>query len=119
MRLTVLDISNNRLEQLEHADLDRLPNLISIKMSNNKLRHLPKYFGQYKALRSLNISSNYIDVFPDFVCDLRSLVDLDLSFNTVKALPKIGQLTTLERLWATNNMLHGSFPDGVRNLRQP
>lgn len=117
LRLTVLDISNNRLEQLEHADLDKLPNLISIKMSNNKLTHLPKHFGQYKALRSLNISSNYIEVFPDFLCDLRSLVDLDLSFNTVRSLPKIGQLTTLERLWATNNMLSGSFSDNVRHLK--
>ena len=115
-RLTVLDISNNRLEQLEHAHLDKLPNLVSIKMSNNKLTHLPKYFGQYKALRSLNVSSNYIEVFPDFICDLRCLVDLDLSFNTVRALPKIGQLVTLERLWATNNMLQGSFPDSVRYL---
>lgn len=116
-RLTVLDISNNRLEQLEHAELDRLPNLMSIKMSNNKLRYLPRYFGQFKALRSLNVSSNYIEVFPDFICDLKSLVDLDLSFNTVRALPKIGQLTTLERLWATNNMLHGTFHDGLRHLQ--
>ena len=116
IRLTVLDISNNRLEQLEHANLDRLPNLVSIKMSNNKLKHLPKYFGQFKALRSLNISSNYFEVFPDFLCDLRCLVDLDLSFNTVRALPKIGQVKTLERLWATNNMLQGTFPDSLSQL---
>ena len=116
-RLTVLDISNNRLEQLEHADLDKLPGLVSIKMSNNKLKHLPAYFGQFRSLRSLNLSSNYIEVFPDFLCDLKGLVDLDISFNTVRSLPKIGQLTSLERLWATNNMLHGSFPEGVRDLK--
>ncbi|KAL9101660.1 MAG: hypothetical protein Q9163_003099 [Psora crenata] len=116
-RLTVLDISNNRLEQLEHAELDKLPNLASIKISNNKLRHLPSYFGQFKALRSLNISSNYLDHFPDFLCDLNALVDLDISFNTIKALPKLGQLTTLERLWATNNMLSGTFSDQFTELR--
>ena len=115
-RLTVLDVSNNRLEQLEHADLDKLQSLVSIKMSNNKLRQLPSYFGQYKSLRSLNLSSNYLETFPDFLCDLKSLVDLDISFNSIKALPKIGQLSTLERLWATNNLLSGSFPDSFKAL---
>ena len=116
-RLTVLDISNNRLEQLEHAELDRLPQLASIKMSNNKLRHLPPYFGQFQTLRSLNISSNYLEAFPDFLCNLKVLVDLDISFNSIKALPKLGQLTTLERLWATNNMLSGNFSDQFKELK--
>ena len=116
-RLTVLDISNNRLEQLEHAELDRLPQLASIKMSNNKLRHLPPYFGQFRTLRSLNISSNYLESFPDFLCDLKALVDLDISFNSIKALPKLGQLTTLERLWATNNLLSGTFSDQFKELK--
>lgn len=115
-RLTVLDISNNRLEQLEHADLDRLHSLVSIKMSNNKLTHLPSYFGHFKSLRSLNVSSNFLKGFPDFLCDLKSLVDLDISFNSIASLPKIGQLSTLERLWATNNMLSGSFPDNFKGL---
>ena len=114
--LRTLDISNNRLEQLEHAELDKLPNLVSMKMSNNKLGYLPSYFGQFKQLRSLNLSSNYIESFPDFLCDLECLVDLDISFNTVRTLPKIGQLTRLEKLWATNNMLQGSFPESLRNL---
>ena len=116
-RLTVLDISNNRLEQLEHAELDKLLGLVSIKMSNNKLNHLPSYFGQFHSLRSLNLSSNYIEAFPDFLCDLKGLVDLDISFNTVRSLPKIGQLTALERLWATNNMLHGSLSESFRELK--
>ena len=115
-RLTVLDISNNRLEQLEHANLDKLHSLVSIKMSNNKLSGLPSYFGKFKSLRSLNISSNYFETFPEFLCDLRALVDIDISFNSIQTLPKIGQLTTLERLWATNNMISGSLPDGCRAL---
>ena len=116
-KLQVLDISNNRLEQLEHAELEKLENLISIKMSNNKLTHLPSHFGQYKALRSLNLSSNYLETFPDFLCGLQSLVDLDISFNSITALPNIGQLVTLERLWATNNRLMGAFEDDFKALR--
>ncbi|KAL8771908.1 MAG: hypothetical protein Q9209_002846 [Squamulea sp. 1 TL-2023] len=116
-KLTVLDLSNNCLEQLEHAELDKLQNLVSIKLSNNKLKYLPAYFNSYQSLRSLNISSNYLETFPDFLCDLKSLVDLDISFNAIRALPKIGQLTTLERLWATNNRLAGTFPEQFKELR--
>ncbi|KAI4143550.1 MAG: hypothetical protein L6R39_004529 [Caloplaca ligustica] len=116
-KLTVLDLSNNCLEQLEHAELDKLQNLVSIKLSNNKLKYLPPYFNSYNSLRSLNLSSNYLETFPDFLCELKSLVDLDVSFNAIRALPKIGQLTTLERLWATNNRLAGSFPEQFKELK--
>ncbi|KAI4110967.1 MAG: hypothetical protein LQ339_000969 [Xanthoria mediterranea] len=116
-KLTVLDLSNNSLEQLEHAELDKLQNLVSLKLSNNKLRYLPAYFNSYQSLRSLNISSNYLETFPDFLCDLKSLIDLDISFNAIRALPKIGQLTSLERLWATNNQLSGTFSDQFKELR--
>ncbi|CAL5872353.1 uncharacterized protein PFLUO_LOCUS6617 [Penicillium psychrofluorescens] len=115
-RLTYLDVSNNRLEQLDHANLDRLTGLVSIKMANNRLKKLPSYFGNFKSLRSLNISSNGFKDFPEFLCKLRSLVDLDISFNTIEALPNIGRLLSLERLWMTNNNLKGSLDESFQNL---
>ncbi|KAL1311540.1 hypothetical protein AAFC00_001660 [Neodothiora populina] len=115
-KLTMLDVSNNRLEQMQHADLHKLHNLISLKLSNNKLTSLPAYFGCYQALRSLNLASNFLDEFPDFLCELKTLVDLDISFNSISALPKIGKLTNLERLYATNNKLSGAFPSSFSNL---
>ncbi|KAK2766299.1 cysteinyl-tRNA synthetase [Arachnomyces sp. PD_36] len=115
-RLTYLDISNNRVEQLDHAQLDRLQGLVSIKMANNMLSTLPKYFGKFKQLRNLNLSSNNFQVLPEFLCSLPKLVDLDISFNSISELPKIGQLRTLERLWVTNNMLRGSFDETFTQL---
>ncbi|KAL5430906.1 hypothetical protein PMIN07_008047 [Paraphaeosphaeria minitans] len=115
-RLTMLDISNNRLKDLEDVQLYRLQSLQGLRLSNNRLTRLPAYFGQYRALRSLNLSSNSLHEFPDFLCDVRTLVDLDISFNSISSLPKIGQLTCLERLWATNNKLSGSFPPSLCNL---
>ena len=115
-RLTMLDVSNNRLEQLEHAELWKLQSLISLRLANNKLTQLPRYFGQYRALRSLNISSNSLTEFPEFLGDIKTLVDLDVSFNSISALPSIGQLVCLERLWATNNKLNGSFPASINAL---
>ena len=115
-RLTALDISNNKLEQLEHADLEKLQGLHSLRLSNNRLTVMPKYFGQYKALRSLNLASNSLTEFPDYMCEIKTLIDLDISFNAISELPNIGKLTKLERLWATNNRLSGSFPASTTNL---
>jgi adenylate cyclase len=116
-RLTILDVSNNRLEQLEHAELYRLQGLISLKMANNRLTHIPPYFGQFKSMRTLNISSNFLEEFPEFLCDLENLVDIDMSFNAISSLPDcIGKLTSLERFVITNNKLSGSLPDSFSKL---
>ncbi|EQL38093.1 hypothetical protein RJZ56_004331 [Blastomyces dermatitidis] len=115
-RLTYLDVSNNRLEDLDHAELHKLHGLISLKMTNNKLSTLPANFGDFPLLRSLNISSNSFSCFPEFLCNLKSLVDLDISFNKITELPNIGKLTTLERLWVTNNGLHGPLDETFRDL---
>ncbi|CAG7926594.1 unnamed protein product [Penicillium olsonii] len=115
-RLTYLDVSNNCLEDLDHAHLDRLTGLVSIKMANNQLTKLPSYFGNFTSLRSLNMSSNGFKVFPEFICNLKSLVDLDISFNGIEELPCIGRMTTLERLWMTNNNLSGPLDESFREL---
>ncbi|KAJ9607255.1 hypothetical protein H2200_008328 [Cladophialophora chaetospira] len=115
-RLTVLDVSNNRLEQLEHAELHRLMGLVSLKLANNKLTQLPPNFSYFRQLRSLNLSSNNFTTFPENICSLKSLVDLDISFNKLSSLPKIAQLTTLERLWVTNNDLKGPFNESFKAL---
>lgn len=115
-RLTVLDVSNNRLEQLDHADLHRLTSLVSLKVSNNMLTELPANYCHFRQLRSLNLSSNNFTKFPEQICSLKALVDLDISFNKLSTLPKIGQLHTLERLWATNNDLKGPFNESFRSL---
>ncbi|ETN39117.1 uncharacterized protein HMPREF1541_05339 [Cyphellophora europaea CBS 101466] len=115
-RLTVLDISNNRLESLAHAELQKLVSLSSLKLANNRLTELPTNFSQFRQLRSLNLSSNGFTTFPEHICSLKSLVDLDISFNKLPHLPKISQLTTLERLWVTNNELKGPFNEGFKSL---
>ena len=116
-KLTVLDASNNRLEQLEHAELDKLENLVSLKLSNNKIRSIPPNFDTFKALRTLSLSSNSLIELPACVCEIKTIVDLDISFNEISALQHIGGLRNLERLWATNNKLSGRPEDTVSNLQ--
>ena len=115
-KLSMLDLSNNRLETVDGSELERNTGLISLKLSNNLLTKLPPYFVNYTALRSLNLASNSLTEFPDFLGELRTLVDLDVSFNAISTLPSVGKLVNLERLFATNNRLSGSFPDNFKDL---
>jgi adenylate cyclase len=116
-KLTFLDVSNNRLEELEHADLGGITGLLKLKLANNRLNHLPTYFGAYSVLRALDLSSNYLEKFPAFLCNLESLVDLDLSFNLISDLPDaFGKLTSLEKFVVTNNRLTGTFPASFKDL---
>ncbi|KAI5286295.1 cysteinyl-tRNA synthetase [Ascosphaera aggregata] len=115
-RLTFLDISNNRVCDLQHANLNELHTLVSLKMANNKLATLPNYFAEFPSLRSLNISSNSFTEFPWILSQVSSLVELDISFNKVTRFPSVGNLTALERLWITNNQLRGKLPQEFKNL---
>ncbi|OTB05955.1 hypothetical protein M426DRAFT_121713 [Hypoxylon sp. CI-4A] len=116
-RLTYLDVSNNRLEELDHAELGRLKGLLKLSLANNRLSRLPQEFVAFKALRSLNLSSNFLDKFPIFLCDLESLVDIDVSFNSIASLPdEIGRLRSLEKFVMTNNRLAQSLPSTLKDL---
>lgn len=116
-KLTYLDVSNNRIEQLDQAELDNLTGLLKMNLANNRITQIPSYFGAYQSLRSLNISSNFLEEFPSFLCDLRSLVDLDLSFNSIGSLPsEISNLKNLEKLLITNNRLGADIPSTFCDL---
>jgi adenylate cyclase len=122
VKLTLLDVSNNRLEEVEHAELARLRGILRLTLANNRLKSLPRDFGTFKSLRVLNLSSNFLDKFPVTLCTLESLVDLDVSFNSIGSLPEdIGNLRSLEKFVMTNNRLAASLPatfSRLANLRE-
>lgn len=116
-KLTMLDASNNRLDQLEGAELESIKGLIKLNLANNRLTKLPMNFGIWQNLRTLNLSSNYLDAFPDFICVLENLVDLDLSFNSISVIhDDIAALKSLERFVITNNRLSGLLPHAFKEL---
>ena len=119
--LTHLDLSHNRLEEIEHIDWSSLQQLLSLKVTNNKLSSLPSQLIQLADLRLLDLGSNHFKEFPAGICELVNLSDLDLSFNLIEEIPEsIGNLTNLSRLIITNNKLK-IFPSTVgemENLRE-
>jgi adenylate cyclase len=120
--LTHLDLSCNRIEELDHAQLDQVKPLNSLLLQNNRLTDLPPSFGQFVSLTALYLSNNRFDHVPRVICEIRSLVTLDLSFNNISTIPdEIGQLTKLQRLLLVSNRISGTLPktfDRLVELRE-
>lgn len=115
--LEQLNISSNRLRELQHAQLDQLEHLTSLTAYNNNLDSLPQYFSSFCHLTALNISNNSFTVFPNVICQIISLVELDVSFNKITDFPaEIGSLVNLVRMWAVANQLTGQLPQSFRFL---
>lgn len=114
--LSRLDISSNRIADLESVPLHEIKTLLSLKVQNNKLSSIPSYFVQMKALKYLNISNNKFETFPAVVSEMSNLVDLDISFNNIAELPsEMSNLKSLERLLVYGNDLT-SFPESFSTL---
>lgn len=96
VHLTHLDLSDNRIRELNHINLSEIPQLMSLKAQNNRLSELPGYFAWMKNLRDLNVSNNQFAIFPSVACELENLTLLDISFNTIVELPN--ELNMLKRL---------------------
>lgn len=118
VRLQKLDISCNRIVDLDDAGIGELENLSSLKVHNNRMDKLPWYFARMQSLRSLIISNNKFDHLPAVVCEMSGLTDLDISFNSLHELPEeLAQLENLERLIIVGNQI-SRFPPECSRLRK-
>ncbi|KAH8922757.1 L domain-like protein [Atractiella rhizophila] len=116
--LTRLDVSNNNLSELDHVQLYELKELRTLKLHNNNLRDLPKYFVRLEGLKFINLSNNRFETFPPVLCEMINLVELDISFNEIGSIPdEIGNLQNLERLTILSNRLT-SIPASFAKLEK-
>ncbi|KAH7928928.1 PP2C-domain-containing protein [Leucogyrophana mollusca] len=116
-----LDLSCNRIMDLDDAALDRIPDLSTLKLQNNRMEQLPWYFPRLQNLTSLNISNNKFVHVPRVICGMESLKDLDMSFNMITVLPEeICGLSNLQRLVIVGNQVTRLPTDcaSLINLRQ-
>jgi adenylate cyclase len=111
-----LDLSCNRIVDLEDAALDHLSGLTTLKVQNNRMERLPWYFPRLRSLKFLNISNNKFKTFPEVVTQMEGLMDLDLSFNMISELPDgLGRLRLLEKLVMVGNQV-SRVPDDCSHL---
>ncbi|KZV72866.1 L domain-like protein [Peniophora sp. CONT] len=114
--LYTLDVSCNRIADLNDAGLDHLKSLTRLYAQNNRMENLPWYFPRLKALTRLNISNNKFRGLPSVVCELTGLTHLDVSFNMLEDLPSdICALVKLEELIMVGNRVT-AFPTAIYQL---
>ncbi|CDS05752.1 hypothetical protein LRAMOSA08280 [Lichtheimia ramosa] len=112
-----LNISGNRLRDLDHAHLEEITGLKTLRAFNNRLESLPTSFKTFKHLTMLFISNNAFQTFPQVICEITSLTYLDISFNRIQSFPEeIGNLKNLVWLFAIANRLTGSLPSSFAQL---
>lgn len=109
--LTHLDIAYNRLSELP-AEISHLTKLVTFNANCNQLTEIPSLENN-KELRSLNLSFNLFEEFPNILYENMSIVELCLNYNKIKQIPaSIGRLSTLNILYLSHNLLQ-SLPSAV------
>ncbi|XP_044743724.1 leucine-rich repeat-containing protein 40-like isoform X2 [Chrysoperla carnea] len=118
VELTTLNMSHNHLTHL-HQNFTDLIMLEFLDLSENKINKLPRGMGFLIRLVDLNLSHNVLTSLPLDIVNLRDLTKLDISYNNLKLLPEMGELRSLEYLYANNNNLI-KIPSmtGCNNLKE-
>ena len=118
-QLVSLDLSNNEISKLPES-WEQVASLRELNLAGNQLTTLPRQFCTgvlAKSLRQLILSSNLIELLPNFTCSLAALLHLNLSKNKLRALPPaLARLSQLQHLDASQNSLT-VVPGGLARLR--
>lgn len=83
--LKQLKVAKNQLRALD--GLERLPILVTLDLSYNKLAILPANVTRLTALQELTVSNNQLIDLPDNIGDLKELTLLDVRHNQLRSLP--------------------------------
>ncbi|KAG0347537.1 cysteinyl-tRNA synthetase [Podila humilis] len=117
VHLQHLDLSGNRVKDLEKACLENNRELMVLNLQCNRLEGIPETFASFQYLRVLNLSSNNFAKVPQALCRITSLEELDLSFNDIAEIPEqIGQLALLRKLLLYGNKIGPFLPKSMEEL---
>lgn len=99
-------------------ELQRLTaNLRTVDLSSNKIEVLPAAVGNFLQLKSLTLNSNKLTYLPAEISKLKKLETLSLNGNQIQQLPStLGQLKALRTLNLSGNKI-SEFPLGLGSLR--
>ena len=107
----VLDLSFNRLVQVQDTFFLQFLNLQRLNLSNNAITLLPATIGSCVQLRQIFLDSNQLSSIPEQLCSLPHLEKLTLHNNALTQLPAaLGKLKQLKSLTVNSNSLK-SLPE--------
>lgn len=102
--LQTLDVSNNQLSLVALGPIS-MPSLLHLTVSINRLQSLPDV-GSWKSLLILNASENSIVAIPDGLTDLEGLKSADFTSNDIRVVPpEIARMGSLSLLRLVGNPL--------------
>ncbi|KAH0008102.1 L domain-like protein, partial [Aureobasidium melanogenum] len=118
-RLTVLNLSHNKLGNTVFDTIGQLETLRELKLSNNNLSgYLPQSIGRLHNLRTLELQNNKLLSLPDGLRELVNLQVLNVAGNQLTGLPMdVFETLPIADLNASNNAMVGAlFPFSVSGL---
>lgn len=117
--LSILDLSCNGIQTLP-LSLANCSNLQYLFLGSNKIEYLPpEIFVSLTKLTELHLYKNKITVIPVEVKNLQAIKKISLASNNLRGLPdEIGECTTLEELYLSNNAKFSYFPGSAGHLRR-
>jgi len=114
--LTSLDFSDNFLEKIPSTIWQAITNLVSLRLSNNRLQALARTIGDLRKLESLWVDENTLEDLPNTLSSLHSLKHFDLTHNRLKTLHvSVGGLASIESLILTRNNLL-TLPEEIQGM---
>jgi hypothetical protein len=104
--LGYLKLNDNLFSEIDEGN-GNCPNLILIELQNNQIAgNIPSYFGNFTALKSLNLYDNKIESLPEEVGNLIQLERLIIDNNQLTALPNgLALNLSLKEFSASNNQI--------------
>ncbi len=79
--LRKINFSDNELTRFRTSSGNKL---VSLKLSNNQFKRMPRSIRKAKNLKYLNLANNQIKRIPRFVKNMDSLAEINLNYNQIK-----------------------------------
>lgn len=118
VKVSSLDISNNMISRIENGTFAKTTELQSLRLGQNKIEFLsPGIFDKLTKLTELNLVHNKLSTFPEKVFTLPLLTRLYLNFNRIQSVSENALTdTNIHELSLFGNMLtylpHNFFTNG-------